>query len=326
MDADDYLLSTAKYKWALDIEETQEDNIEDLMSLDVTGINCTACEVEMEIGGFPRMLYPPEVLITTHPYHVNKLDDGEKTIGSLRYPEYLDLTDIMEPDGDDDDNDDGEDGEEEEEEGELEKIYRLQAVISCSWVDAGAESRFEKEYRTYLRRKEGKWSRIEAPGHKQIESQDVSFKDVVHEDKFRPVMLFWVRDRKARKSDLARCNKECIKDATVAGKDTEETAASEEIMDLDDDAEPEFNEELESHFQLRPGLVQKTFIERVDGHDIRITPKNPRRGLVPEEPFATDKRDWSEDEDDWADTSGSSGAPPAPPPGPGGAPGRWTRR
>lgn len=228
------------YTWPLDIEETEETDIEHPISINVTGMKCPTCDKDIEIDEFPRMLYPPEVLITTHSYDENELN-GENTIGSLRFPEYLDLTDLMEPDGDMDDDDD-----EEGEEGEREKIYRLQAVISCNWVDAGAESGFSKEYCTQLRRKEGKWTRIQAPGHERIDSHDVSFKDVVYYDEFRLLMLFWVRDRAARKSDLARCNKECAVDAQDAGKDTDKTA-TEEIMDddcLSSDGEPEFNESL----------------------------------------------------------------------------------
>ncbi|KAK8001909.1 hypothetical protein PG991_014131 [Apiospora marii] len=78
--------------------------------------------------------------------------------------------------------------------------------------------------------------------------------------------------------------------------------ASDTAMDADSlssDGEPEFNEELD--IQLRPEILEilnRTRGDRVRGRDIMITPTNPRRGLVPEEPLATDERAWSEDEDD----------------------------
>lgn len=78
-----------------------------------------------------------------------------------------------------------------------------------------------------------------------------------------------------------------------------ETATSDTVMDADDfssDGEPEFNDKLD--IQLRPGFLNRACVDRVDGHDTKITPTNPRRGLIPEQPLATDERPWSEDEDD----------------------------
>ena len=302
----DHLLGKSEYAWSQNIESTEEANIEDLIANKKEWrVPCPGCKAERTIDTFPRMLYPPEVWITTHKYQVNEQNDGKKTIGSLRFPEYLDLSDVIEPDEDPGvDGDDGDDGDEDDDE-ELEKLYRLQAVISCNWIDADDDSKFAKEYRTDLRRAEGKWTRIEAPGHQQIDAQDVTFKDVVYQDDFRPVMLFWVRDRKARKSDLARCNRDCA-------KDIEETA-SEEIVDADgtsSEGEPEFNEDLD--IQLRPELTQRAAVVHLDGYEVRITSTNPRRGIRTEDVLATGEREWSEDEDDGPDSGNPPGRRGAP--------------
>ncbi|KAK7966433.1 uncharacterized protein PG986_000710 [Apiospora aurea] len=304
----DNILSNEGYSWPLDLPRAEETRIERLIANERLTIECPKCKLSTLVDEFPRMLYPPEILITRHAYSI--IDkDGVNSIGSLKFPEYLDLTDVMEPDGGE-----GEEKKEEMEEEEYEKIYRLQAVISCRWDG----NEFVKDYYAQLRRREDVWSRLHGTDDEET-SETVSFEDILYDDDYRPVMLFWVRDRAAKKPDLEESNPECSR------KSTEEPATpTEEKTEVKYDRDPdevptdevEFDRSLV--FQLRSGFLNRSCVQDIDGNAVTINVNNPIRVLRQEEALATQERPLSDDEDDWPDDDDEDpNTGPGPTPGPG---------
>ncbi|KAK8066659.1 hypothetical protein PG997_013406 [Apiospora hydei] len=282
------ILSNEGYSWPLDLSRAEETRIERLIANEKLTIECPKCKLSTLVDEFPRMLYPPEILITRHAISGPDRRDGTGWRGGEKKKEEM--------------------------EEEYEKIYRLQAVISCRWDG----NEFVKDYYAQLHRREDVWTRLHGTDDEET-SETVSFEDILYDDDYRPVMLFWVRDWVAKKPDLEERNPECSRKSTEEpATPTEEKTEVNYDNDPDVDSTDEVEFDLSLVFHLRSGFLNRSCVQDIDGTAVRINVNNPRRVLRQEEALATQERPLSDDEDDWPDDNDEDpNTGPGPTPGPG---------